>query len=98
MTLNEYFDACKNFRDETRSWAALDPYKFYCTDSLGGWCESCDNAAGGISVAWAFQTPDQAIEMELPYHFLRALQDELRAAIDNECDAYQFKALAEKYL
>jgi hypothetical protein len=63
------------FVENTKTWGALDQYKFYtCKMStgdepeiIGGWIETPDNAHGGLDVAWAFGKSPRLSEIAEQY-------------------------------
>ena len=94
MTINNYVQACIDFSHDTASWGALDERQFYTTTGTR-WEESCDNAQGGISVAWAFHCSDEQITRIAPEVYRDEISQELRVAIDDEWQPDQLEALYE---
>lgn len=94
MKVNEYTEVCKNFAAETKSWGALDHYKFYTTTGAG-WEESCDNASGGIDVSWAFHQTAEKIEREAAQRFVDLLRDFVETGRDDKWSGEQWDYLLE---
>ncbi len=84
MSIAEYTAACKNFAAASADWGGLPWGRYFTTSSTtaGGWDDTCDNAHGGISVAWAYRCPPEIIELEAPQEFINALHDLLELAAD----------------
>lgn len=98
MDVKTYTEACLKFGEDTKNWAWLRADKFYVTDPIDGWIESCDNARDGLDVAWAFWQPPEVIKQhaaEILYTYITA---ELRLGIDEGWSLEQFKAGWGKFL
>ena len=97
MTLKEYTDGCKKFAADSAEWGGLDPEQFYVATPLG-WVESCDNAVGGIRLAWAFHVPADAITEKVAWlQYLAEFSTDCDCAVDDEWDKDGWDALAALY-
>lgn len=56
FTFGAYCECAVQFANDTRSWGDLDSRQLYTMREDGTWAETCDNAHGGPSVAWAWRT------------------------------------------
>lgn len=98
MNLEEYIICCKHFAHDTEGWGGLADCKFYTTDGVGCWDESCDNAHGGLDIAWAFHCTDAEIESDAKWRYDSELEQELNDALDDrDFDLQQWHATFEKY-
>ena len=98
MNYNEYLNACLDFAEKSQDWLWIDRTKFYTTSPIdeGGWCESGDNAHGGIAVDWAVKLSAEKVRELCPGEYARQILDLMRCMVDNECDAEtMYDALAE---
>lgn len=96
MTFDNYLDACKRFREDSRDWSALETGKHYTTTGEG-WVESCDDADGGIDVSWAFWQNGWNVDEEARSRYDAAYRDMLRLADDDEWDAEQRRFISELF-
>ena len=83
--VRHYADICKRFAADTKEWSRLDDSRFYTTNH-SGWCESCDNAHGGLDVSWAFHLDEKRIEESAAEELFELLMEKLRLALDDEWD------------
>lgn len=88
MNYKEYLAACQNFAKASQSWERLDQSRFFTTRSVepGGWCETCDNAHGGIDVSWAFHLDEDRVNEDAPSMYARNIVSVVQSMIDNEVD------------
>ena len=85
-----YMYHCKAFAKDTAGWDALDPHKFYTTNT-SGWEESSDNACGGLDVSWAFHMPEDLIEYLAPQYLVRNILTILDTGTSDEWSSEQFE-------
>ena len=98
MNLEEYTLTCKEFAHDTESWGGLTDCRFYTTDGVGCWDESCDNAHGGLDISWAFHCTDAEIERRARRRYESELKQELNDALDDrDFDLQQWRATFEKF-
>lgn len=93
MTLNQYIECCKNFRDDHADWLRLESCRFYSALYVEprGWYESSDNASGGIDVSWAFGLSDEKIEKYAPMEYHEAFMGQVQQLYEENCDIDQFR-------
>lgn len=94
--VRHYADICKRFAADTKEWSRLDDSRFYTTD-CSEWCESCDNAHGGIDVSWAFHMDEKAIEEMSAEMLFELLMEKLRLALDDEWDIEGYALIYETF-
>ncbi len=90
MLLKDYIEAAKTFAEDTKGWGNINEYAYYTTTG-NGWDESCDNAAGGIDVSWAFHESTEKIEKEAGQHFIDEIAVRLEQGIDEGWNAEQLQ-------
>lgn len=99
MNYNEYMNACLDFAEKSQDWLGIDRTQFYTTSPIdeGGWCESCDNAHGGISVEWAFKLSAEKVRELCPGEYARQILAIMRCMIDDEDDYDTMRDMLEDF-
>lgn len=94
MTYDEYLNACLKFAKDTENWSWLDRSRWFTTNGSGDYEESCDNANGGIDVAWAYKMNPDKVRKYAPQEFMDRCVEFLQLAIDDPSAANDFVKMA----
>lgn len=71
-TFSQYKEGLETFLRESAEWEGLDRSRYYSVNR-SGYCESSDNAAGGLDVSWAYmaaRSDPESYTVRLHYHHL----------------------------
>ena len=94
MTYDEYLNACLKFAKDTKTWSWLDGSRWFTTNGGGDYEESCDNANGGINVAWAYKMNPDEVRKYAPQKFMDCCVEFLQLSIDDPSAANDFVQMA----
>lgn len=99
MKYDEYLNACLKFAKDTENWDAenwswLDRSRWFTTNGGGGYEESCDNANGGIDVAWAYKMDPDKVRKYAPQEFMDCCVEFLDMALNDPSAANDFVKMA----
>ena len=94
MTYDEYLNACLKFAKDTENWSWLDGSRWFTTNGGGDYEESCDNANGGIDVAWAYKMDSDKVRKYATQEFMDCCTNFLQLAMDDPSAANDFVKMA----
>lgn len=94
MKYGEYLNACLKFAKDTENWSWLDKSCWFTTNGGGDYEESCDNANGGINVAWAYKMNPDEVRKCAPQEFMDRCVEFLDLALNDPSAANDFVQMA----